>query len=286
MLARTHTTLFDLLKDGDMPFADSGGAQIWWDDSGAGDPLLLVMGLGFPASLWYRVRPLLSERFRVVAFDNRGTGRTGALPGPYLVEQMAADALAVLDAAGVGAAHVLGISMGGLIVQELALSAPHRVLSLVLAATHPGGSATVLPAPEVLEQLYSRADLPLEESYRATIPIAYAPSTAADVIDADIAARLADPTSPEGYLSQLTGAMQYAGAADRLPTLTMPTLCLHGSADQLVPPVNSRNLAALIPGARLQVIEGAAHMLFSDAPEQFVDAVSAFTSAVPRGATA
>lgn len=263
-----------------MPYAQSGDVAIWWEEHGDGEPLLLIMGLGFPASLWYRVRPVLAERHRVITFDNRGTGRTGAVAGPYPIEVMAADAVAVLDAAGVRRAHVLGISMGGLIAQELALTHPERVASLVLAATHPGGSATVLPAPEVMELLRTRADLPLEQSYRATIPVAYAATTPAEVIDADIAARLANPTTPEGYTNQLVGGSAYGGAADRLPTLGAPTLCLHGSADQLVPPANSETLASLIPGARLQFIEGAGHMLFSDAPGAFVDAVEAFTSAV------
>jgi pimeloyl-ACP methyl ester carboxylesterase len=136
----------------------------------------------------------------------------------------------------------------------------------------------VLPEAEVLAKLYSRADLPLEESYRATIPIAYAKTTSTRVIDEDIAARLADPTSPDGYLSQLTGAMGYAGAYERLSTLNLPTLCLHGSEDQLVPPVNAHNLVDAIPGAQLRIIDGAAHMLFSDAPAEFVDSIRTFIS--------
>jgi pimeloyl-ACP methyl ester carboxylesterase len=260
-----------------MPYAQSAGTPIWWEEQGTGEPLLLIMGLGFPASLWYRVRPALAERHRVISFDNRGTGATGPVPGPYPIEAMAADAAAVLDAAGVDRAHVLGISMGGLIAQELTLANPERVTSLILAATHPGGEATVLPEPEVLQLLQTRTDLPLEESYRVTIPVAYAAKTAADVIDADIAARLGNPTSAEGYTNQLLGGMAYSGAADRLPTVGVPTLCLHGSDDRLVPPVNSETLASLVPGARVHIIDGAAHMLFSDAPEAFVDAVVGFT---------
>jgi 3-oxoadipate enol-lactonase len=259
-----------------MAFAESSGTRVWWDEHGSGEPLLLIMGLGFPASLWYRVLPRLSQSFRVLVFDNRGTGRTGAVPGPYAIEAMAGDAVAVLDAADARSAHVLGISMGGLIAQEVALSEPARVRSLILACTHPGGSATVLPSPEVLEQLYSRNDLPLEESYRATIRIAYAPCTDPETVEEDIAARLADPTSPEGYMNQLVGGMGYAGSFDRLAQLTTPTLCLHGTDDMLVPPVNAQNLAAAISSARVQWIHGAGHMLFSDAPDAFIDAVTSF----------
>ena len=126
-----------------MPFVNTGDAEVWWEEQGGGSPLLLIQGLGFPGALWYRVLPALSATHRVLALDNRGTGRTTTGAGPYPIEAMAADALAVLDAGSIDKAHVLGISMGGLIAQELALSAPHRVASLILAATHPGGAATV-----------------------------------------------------------------------------------------------------------------------------------------------
>jgi pimeloyl-ACP methyl ester carboxylesterase len=262
-----------------MPFADSDGTRVWWTEQGTGAPLLLIMGLGFPASLWFRVVPDLAQRHRVITLDNRGTGRTGVPAGPYRIETMAQDALAVLDSAGVDAAHVLGISLGGLVAQELVLTAPQRVVSLTLACTHPGGTATVLPEPDVLDLLRSRADLPLEESIRATIPIAYAPTTGPAVVEQDIAARLAEPTDPTGYTHQLVGGMQYAGAMPRLGEVTVPTLCLHGTEDRLVPPANSTNLAQAISGAQLVWIEGAGHMLFSDAPERFVDEICTFTAA-------
>ena len=131
----------------------------------------------------------------------------------------------------------------------------------------------------MLQLLYSRSDLPLEESYRATIPVAYAPSTAPEVIDADIAARLEQPTSSEGYMGQLTGGMAYQGSIPRIEQLRIPTLCVHGTLDKLVPPQNSEILASAIPGARIQWLDGAAHMLFSDAPDAFAEVIVTFTAA-------
>ena len=96
------------------------GAQIaWWTDGpNDGKPLLLITGLGFPSAMWFRQLPALAERFRVIRLDNRGAGQTGNVIGaPYTVETMAADAFAMLDAAGINRAHVVGYSMGGLIAQ-------------------------------------------------------------------------------------------------------------------------------------------------------------------------
>jgi pimeloyl-ACP methyl ester carboxylesterase len=263
-----------------MPFVEGAEARVWWEEHGRGAPLLLIQGLGFPSSMWYRVLPGLAEAHRVLVFDNRGVGRTGVPAGPYPVEAMAGDAARVLDAAGVDRAHVLGISLGGLIAQELALSHTERLESLILAATHPGGPDTVLPPPDVLQLLYSRNDLSPEESIRATIPVAYADTTDPALIDEDVAARLRDPTSPDGYMNQLLGGMAYPGALARLRDLTVPTLCLHGTEDRLVPPANSETLAGAIPNARLEWVPGAAHMLFTDAPERFVKAIVDFTGAV------
>lgn len=269
-----------------MPFAYSDGTPIWWDERGDREPtLLLIQGLGFPSSMWFRVLPALSGHFRVVVFDNRGCGRTGAPPGPYPIETMADDAAAVLDAAGVGAAHVLGISMGGLIAQELALRHGDRVASLMLAATHPGGSDAILPPPDVLQLLQTRADLSPEESVRATIPVAYTARTNPEWIEEDVRARLSDPTPPEGYLGQLMGGLAYQGSIPRLHSLAVPTLCLHGTADRLVPPKNAEVLAQAVPGARIEWIPQAGHVLFTEAPAAFVDTIVSSVKQVPQSTT-
>jgi 3-oxoadipate enol-lactonase len=123
-----------------MPFVENLGVKIYWDEVGAGEPVLLIMGLGWASPMWYRTRPLLAERWRTIAFDNRGVGRSDVPAGPYSIAGMAADAAAVLDAAGVASAHVVGMSMGGMIAQEFALAYPGRVRSLVLGCTACGGS--------------------------------------------------------------------------------------------------------------------------------------------------
>jgi 3-oxoadipate enol-lactonase len=118
-----------------MSLVENRGAKIYWDEQGQGEPVLLIMGLGWASNMWHRTRPVLAARYRTIAFDNRGAGRSDTPPGPYSIALLASDAAAVLDAAGVESADVLGASMGGMISQEFALQYPKRVHSLILGCT-------------------------------------------------------------------------------------------------------------------------------------------------------
>jgi pimeloyl-ACP methyl ester carboxylesterase len=244
------------------------GARIAWEVDGPEDApaLLLVMGLAYPAAMWFRLVPALAERYRVIRVDNRGAGHTGDVPGaPYTVETMAADCLAVLDAAGLQAAHVVGISMGGLIAQELALTAPERVLSLCLTATHPGIAHAVVN-PEAMAMLMKRGEMTPQEAAEASVPYNYAPATPRERIEEDWAVRFPLAATNEGYLAQVMGTSQWDGF-DRIPGITTPTLVLHGELDALVPPDNGRILAERIPGAELVLVPDANHVLMTDQPE-------------------
>ncbi len=245
------------------------GARISWTSDGddAAPPVLLVMGLAYPAQMWFRLVPALAARYRVLRVDNRGAGLTGDAPGaPYTVPTMAGDCLAVLDAAGVDRAHVVGISMGGLISQEIVHAAPERVRSLCLMATH-AGTAHAVWDPEALAMLGNRGEMTPQEAAEQSIPFNYAPTTPRERMEQDWAVRLPLATTPAGYLAQLTGASTWDGY-DRLATITTPTLVVHGTLDRLVPPANGTMIAERIPGARLSMVEQANHLLMTDQPEQ------------------
>jgi len=260
--------------------APSDGVDLYYERAGAGPPMLLVMGLGMNATGWWRTIPVLALGFTVLSFDNRGVGRSGRPPGPYSIAQMADDAVAVLDAAGVEAAHVYGVSLGGMIAQEIALRRPERVLRLVLAATTPGGEHAVAPAAESLAFFQRRGQMPAEEAVWASVPYNYAARTRRDGgqrIAEDIAQRLRFPIEPEPYVAQLAAALGH-DAYERLGAVSHPTLVLHGAEDRMVHPDNARLLAERIPAAQLQLWEQTGHLLFTDEPR--VDpAVSEFLGA-------
>jgi 3-oxoadipate enol-lactonase len=248
--------------------ARSGTVRIHWESTGAGAPVLLVMGLGMNATGWWRTVPVLARRQRVLSFDNRGVGRSDRPPGPYTVAQMADDAIAVLDAASEPAAHVYGISLGGMIAQEIALRHPSRVRSLVLGATTPGGDRHVPPEPSTLAFFERRASMPAEEAVWASVPYNYGPATRAgrgQSIAQDIAQRLRFPVEPEPYSAQLAAALGHDAAA-RLGDIRLPTLVVHGDEDRMVDPRNGRALAASIPGATLSAWPGAGHLYPTDEP--------------------
>jgi pimeloyl-ACP methyl ester carboxylesterase len=226
------------------------------------------MGLGMAATGWWRTIRVLSRTLRVIAFDNRGAGRSEAPPGPYTVAQMARDALAVLDAAEAPRAHVYGISLGGMIAQEIALEHPNRVISVVLGATSPGGADAVPPDEDTLGFLERRTAMPAEEGIWASVPYLYGAPTRrhhGGRIGQDTTRRLRFPIGPDGYRAQVAAAWGH-DASGRLGGIDAPTLVVHGLDDRMILPANGRLLAERIPGASLQLWEGAGHLYTTDEP--------------------
>lgn len=249
-----------------MPYTVSTGTRIYWDESGSGDPLLLIMGLGYPMEMWHRTRPLLSQHYRTIAFDNRGAGKSDVPPGPYSIAQMAADAAAVLDAAGADRAHVIGISMGGMIAQEFALAYPGRVRSLILASTACGGRNAIPAAAEVLQIVLARANMTPEEGAQAAVPFIYDRGTPRERIEEDLAIRRPSYPTAQGYLGQVQAILAWS-SFDRLKDMQTPTLIIHGESDELVPPENARILEKQIQDSRLVMLPEASHILTTDQPE-------------------
>lgn len=250
-----------------MPFVDHQGARLYWNERGAGDPLLLIMGLGYSSEMWFRVLPALEDRFRVIYFDNRGVGQSSVPPGPYPIPLLAADAAAVLDAAGVARAHVFGISMGGMIAQEFALQYPDRVHKLALGCTTCGYLHAVPASEEVLQKTRLRAGMTPEDGSWFLVPHIYAKATPRERIAEDIAIRVRTFPTAQGYLGQLAGIFAW-DARDRISAIRAETLVIHGVEDELVPPGNAPEIQRRIPGARLEMLEDASHIFFTDQPER------------------
>jgi len=277
-----------------MSTATIGEHEFFYEEHGKGDPLLLIMGLGADSAAWLFQVPDFARRYRTIVFDNRGVGRSAKPPGPYSIPQMADDAAGLLDALDIARAHVVGVSMGGMIAQELALRHPARVRGLVLACTFPE------PDEEVLRQrAASLAELggSIDTSGATTLdasaldPMMFLQQMLPRVfnqafIDRDLAKILQVFTgslqwgfSMDAILCQVGACMDHR-TTDRLRTITAPTLVITGDADRLIPPGNSDILAREIPGARLVKIPGGSHGFNFETPEVFNREVTDFLATV------
>ncbi|MBU4565748.1 MAG: alpha/beta hydrolase [Desulfarculus sp.] len=266
-----------------MPFLKLDGYRLYYETHGQGFPLVLIRGLGSNMEHWYEQIPAFSRQYRVITFNNRGIGTSSAPPLPWSIKEMAGDVAALIQAVAGGRAHVLGISMGGMIAQELALGWPERVASLVLTATHCGGAHKVMPTTETLElfdKLVNGTTFAEQMEGRKALFSQETLDNRPDVLEryAQVAAAYACP--PEVMHGQWQ-AIQEFGTFERLPGIKAPTLVLAGADDRLVPQGNAELLAERIPGAKLALIPQAGHQLVIEAPQATNAAVLEFLASQP-----
>ena len=256
-----------------MPYARNGLIRLYYEEAGAGTPVLLINGQGMTLASSWRTTDVLARSFRVLSFDNRDTGRSSFTPLPYSVLQMADDAVAVLDAADEERAHVYGISLGGIVALDLAMRYPDRVRALVLGATTAGGPTAIPHDPQALTFFARVGAMAPEEAEWAAVPYTYGVATRrehAQRIADDIARRL-DSRPDNLPLATLAYVHQVAVAATHnrmlsLAAITAPTLVVHGAEDATMSPENARILASAIPRAELQMWPGAGHYYVTDEP--------------------
>lgn len=251
------------------------GCELHFDVEGSGPPLLLIPGLGGAASFWAAAVPHFSARFRTIAVDHRGAGRNGRPDGPYSIEQIARDTLDVLDALDIAQADVVGHSTGGAVAQTLALDTPSRVRGMVLSGTweRPDTRFRTLfearlevlltAGPETYQKLTHALGFPADwiEAHREALDAAVA-----------AAARTLDPISVSAARIRMLLAFD---RADALGRITAPTLVIGAVDDMMVPFHHSERLAAAIPGARLEALEGG-HFYPRVHPQRFAALVCAF----------
>lgn len=250
--------------------------------SGDGPPLLLIPGLGATRVVFDPIVPLLAPHHRVVVYDQRGIGASQLTPGPYTTEQLADDAAAVLDGLGIDrAAVVLGASFGGMVAEQVAIRHPQRLGALLLAATGPGHAHLVQePDPSATDALLGKGARTPADAYRLACTVLYSrrfQEDHADFIDAQVRDRAARPIAARAFQAQLAASRSH-DVWQELPSIMAPTLVLHGSDDAVMPLPNARALCERIPGARLEVFDGAGHLFFHEEPERTAAAVVSFTA--------
>ena len=244
-----------------MPRAKVQDIELYYEIHGKGYPIVLIRGLGSNADHWYRQVPVLSSTYKVITFDNRGIGRSDTPDGPYTIPMMAEDTLGLMDTLGISKAHILALSMGGMIAQEIALKYPEKVNGLVLACTHCGGDHAVSASEEIVRIFAEFIFTGSQEAAQKAVKCLFAEHTmreAPEVVQQYQEVSGKFPPATEVLVRQLEAVRDHNTWED-LPNIKTPTFILTGDEDVLVPPENSRILAERIPGARLQVIEKGGH---------------------------
>lgn len=260
-----------------MQRVSANGISLAYESNGSGHPLVLISGLAYGAWMWRGVVPELVKHFRVITFDNRGAGESDKPDGPYTAPMMAADTFGLLDALGISTAHVMGISMGGFIAQEMALNRPERVTKLVLAATHYGGPDAIPPPPEAMKVLTDRSG-DLTELLLRGFRIATAPGFGErhpEIISELLAYRLTQPVPPPQYAAQVQVGLTH-NAADRLEQIQCPTLILFGAEDNVVPAGNAELLLSKLPYAQIKILPGLGHIFPIEDPQLTAQVVIEF----------
>jgi pimeloyl-ACP methyl ester carboxylesterase len=253
-----------------MPETKVADISIYYETCGEGDSLVLIMGLGGGSSLWWRQVAFFSPEYQVVTFDSRGVGRSEKPDAPYSMGMLVDDAAGLMEKLGIASAHVYGVSMGGMVAQELALRYPKLVSSLILGATTCGGTHAEMTDQETVQKLFSIMTLSPAEVVRVSTSVTFSAGfieSHRDKVKEWLIKGAESPPSPTGFKRQAEAVAGFE-TYDRLPQIRVPTLIVAGTADQLIPVENSRLLASRIPGAELVLFEGAGHGYLWEAEEE------------------
>jgi pimeloyl-ACP methyl ester carboxylesterase len=247
-----------------MPRIKAGSIDINYDTWGDGEPLLLIMGFGMPGIAWMPSLPMLGG-FKCIYFDNRGTGFSDKPEGVYTIEQMADDASNLLSALNIPEAKVFGVSMGGMIAQELTLRHPEQVAKVVLGCTTPGGPNAKMAAPEVVTKLVEGTKLMAsnpEQGLDIILPLLYPEEFAKahpEIKQLMLAGMKMMPPTPTDSVDRTVAGIMMFNAFDRLGQIKCPVLVVHGEKDLLIPIENAQLLKSRIPQAEVFVIPNAGH---------------------------
>lgn len=252
---------------------------MYYEIHGEGFPFVLIIGASADVNWWGKsFIERLSKEFKVIIFDNRGAGRTDKPDIPYTIKMMADDTIGLLNKLNIERAHILGISLGGMIAQEIAIDYPNLVEKLVLCSTSAGGSKYIPPSKEIFELLTGNIDFSPEEIIERTIPLLHTEEyikNNPDIINESKKSMGSYQMPVHAFKRQTSAALSHS-VGRKLKKLTIPTLILHGKKDRLVPFKNAEILADLIPNAKLVLFEHSAHALFSVEPKLIINTLIDF----------
>ena len=259
-----------------MPKVELAGTELNYERAGAGEPLLLIQGMSANHLAWGRAFSSLLERdFEVISFDNRGMGLSRPVTEGFSIAEMAADTAGLLDALEIESAHVLGISMGGMIAQELALAHPEKLRSLTIGCSYCGGEGSQLMDPADFQGLVeAMGSGDRQRVYRAMYELNLSPTFRADESRYGEFTEMAEalPAARETIGLQVQ-AITAHDSRDRLSDIAIPTLVIHGTVDRILGYPNGPLIASLIPGARLETYEDVGHMFWWEQPERSAELV-------------
>ena len=239
-----------------MPLAKLNGVNINYQVQGQGEPLVMIMGFTAGRSGWMPQIPVFKKYYRVITFDNRGIGKSDKPPGPYSTKMMADDTVRLMDLLGIEKAHIMGVSMGGMIAQELAINYPQRVLKLVLACTYASQDET---SGDSLEQA-KFLQLTPEQKVTAMVSLAFNKPFYRFMFGvlARVQARFMGISGRVGIAGQSEACLKH-NTLERLPFITAPTLVIVGTEDRIIKPTSSEVIAGKIANAKLVRVEGGSH---------------------------
>ena len=261
-----------------MQRAHVNGVNLVYELHGAGEPLVLIHGAQSDRSIFANLLPDFVDQFQVLLFDQRGSGQSEKPDIEYTMDMLADDTAALMDHVGFSSAHVYGVSMGGMIAQELAIRHGAAVRSLILGCTTPGGSQAASLEGTALQRSHSTAALSAEERGRALAETAFTPGYIAqhpELIPALIEARKKQPLDSTGFAHRMRAAYAH-NTFDRLSHIRCPTLVITGKDDALIAWENSQLLAENIADAELVLLEPAGHVFWAEQPARSRDAILTF----------
>lgn len=257
-----------------MPLIANRTPRIHWNERGQGSPLLLVMGHRLSGRMWAPVLGALAEQHRVLWFDNRGTGGSGSTRDATIAD-LAGDAFAVLDAAGESEAHIFGVSQGGVVVQEMAMSAPDRVSTMIVGCS----GALTADKPRTPKSRYIAYYLPQWLNLKLAPAALYGPACPPGRLAADLELLRGEVFEPRGVIAQAKALAAYSVTLEQVAQINVPSLVLHGTADKVVPFAAGVELDETLPNSQLIAYEGSGHNFVAEFPDRVAADVLTFTQA-------